>query len=541
MSINKVFKSFGFRMGQFVGFGALAILFALSVRLAAFGDDLRLVDAVRIVDEAAVEDLLAAGVAVDARQADGATALHWAIHKDAAEIVEKLLAAGADVNVKNDNDVRPLMLAVLNRSESMVGRLLEAGADPNIGRESAVMTAAHAGNPKVMALLLAHGGSANATEPVRGQTALMWAAAEGHPGVLRLLIKAGANVHASTNQVEESPDARMYSFLLGGRNPDFPSPKASINANDFTALLFAVRNGNVASIRHLLDAGADVNTTTADGMSALLLATVRGWPSVAHLLLEHGADPNLSGAGYTALHWAAGSWETELTVASITPNRDHEWARLAGLTEGKVELVKALLDHGADPNARIGQTPARVGSTKNTPLGELEGASAFLLAAMAGESEVMRLLVDRGADPSLLTTYEGSPLMAAAGLGRVLGEVSVPDSRVLESAQLLVELGALGDVNAVDNVGNTALHYAAYFKRDAVVQLLVDNGAKLEVKNKYGETPLWLSEVVIQFSGAGIYAVSKNTTGDLFRKLGAEPTEPGYTLRPTYWPDVPHT
>ena len=530
--------------------GVLAVLLGLSVRVAGSSDDLRLVDAARAADAAAVEQLLAAGVPVNTAQPDGATALHWAVHRNVPAIVDQLIAAGADVNAANDVDARPLILAVLNRSATLVERLLEAGADPNAGRESAVLTAAHTGDPAVMALVLAHGGDAAASEPRRSQTALMWAAAEGHAEVVKRLIQAGADVHART-QAEAVPVPEDRRSQSRRRPPsDFPRPASSIVANEFAALLFAARGGDVASVRHLLEAGADANTTSADGMSALVLATVRGWPAVAHVLLEHGADPNAAGTGYTALHWAAGMWETELTANSITPLRDHEWARLAGVTEGKLKLVRALLARGADPNARIQQTPARVGSSKNPPLSELEGATPFLLAAVAGESAVLRLLAEHGADTGLTTTNHGTPLMAAAGLGRVLGETTVPDRQMLAAVLTLGELGAFADLNAVDVLGNTALHYAAYFKRDAIVQLLVDQGAELELTNKYGETPMWLSELVVQFAGGGAYAVSPTSTGDLLRQLGAQPTEPDYHLesggvggsglRPTYWPDIPH-
>src|SRR5262249_15498616 len=223
-------------------------------------------------------------------------------------------------------------------------------------------------------------------------------------------------------------------------------------ANGFTALLFAARVGDLEAGRLLLKRGCHPHDTADDGMSALVMATVRGFPAVATLLLEKGANPNSDGAGFTAMHWAAGSWETELTVTSITPNREGEWSTVAGLREGRLDLIKTLLAHGANPNARMKRSPARAGSSKNPGLRELEGATPFLLAAVAGATDVMRTLVAAGADVHIGTTGKGTPLMAAAGLGRVSGEVLVPESQTLAAAKLVMELGGT-DVNAVDVVG----------------------------------------------------------------------------------------
>ena len=252
----------------------------------------------------------------------------------------------------------------------MVERLLKAGANPNAGRESAVLAAARSGSAEVMKLLLAHGGDANAKEPARGQTALMWAVAEKHAGVARVLLDHGADVNAKTVPVRTAGRRRAAAARMGG---------GSNGANGYTPLLFAARAGDLASVQLLADAGANVNDTAADGLSALVLATVRAHADIAMFLLDKGADANLAGAGYTALHWASGSWETELTVTSITPDREgEEWRTVAGLRERRIDLVKALLAHGADPNARIRRTPPRAGSSKNPGLPELEGATPFV-------------------------------------------------------------------------------------------------------------------------------------------------------------------
>jgi ankyrin repeat protein len=531
--------------------GGWLFLFSWSAR--AETRDLRLVEALKRNDPRTARALIEQGVDVNTAQGDGATALHWAAHWDDLAIVDLLVRRGANVNAEEDAGVTPLVLACLNGSARMVERLLQAGARPNAGTERAVMVAAKTGSADVMRLLLAHGGDANSKEPDRSQTALMWAASEKHPDVVQVLLQGGADVWARTKANQPSRDMRTATPAAprpgqaqdqaAGQSQGQGSRRPPSNgANGFTPLLFAVRVGDLDSARLLLDAGADANDTADDGMSALVLSAVRGHPAVATLLLDYGADPDADEAGYTALHWAAGSWETELTVTAITTDREGEWATVAGLTgKDRLALVNSLLAHGANPNARMKKTPARAGSSKNPALAELEGSTPFLLAAAAGASDVMRALVAGKADVRLTTKGNGTALMAAAGLGRVQGEVLVPEKDTLAAAELIAQLGA-ADVNAVDDIGNTALHYAAYTRRDSIVRFLAERGASLEIKNKFGETPLWVAEVVIQFAGGGTYQIVPSSTGDLLRKLGAQPVRPDYgELRPRYWPDLPHT
>ena len=485
--------------------GAGLVLVALPASPGAADGDRRIVDAMKRQDAAAVRALLTERVDVNAAQPDGATALHWAAHWNDRDAAELLLRAGADVNAANDFQVTPLALAAANASPALVHRLLAAGADPNLPRstgETPLMTAARTGSVEAVEALLAHGADVNAEESAGGQTALMWAVSEAHPGVARALIANGADVRARS-------------------------------AGGFTPLLFAAREGDLGSARLLADAGAGVDEPDPNGLTPLVVATVRGHVPFAVWLLEQGADPNAAGAGFTALHWAAGAWESELTgPRGIVTARDDEWRALGGVPARRLDLVGALLAHGANPNARLVKPPPRVGFNASV-LTSLGGATPFWLAAMAADVDGLRVLAAHGADPRMATTadvtgaiFDGqarvhrgtTPLMAAAGVGRNLALSLVTEDRALEAVALIRTLG--GDVNAANAAGDTALHGAALVRSDALVRLLADGGAAVNVENDRGQTPLDVAERFVNVGGATL--VTRTSTGDLLRALGAQ-------------------
>ena len=466
----------------------------LAVITSAAGDR-RLVDATRRGDRDTVRTLLDQRVDVNGRAPDGATALHWAAQHDDAELVRLLVRAGADVNAANDFGVTPLSLASTNGSTATTALLLERGADPNratASGETPLMTAARSGALAVVQALLDSGAAIDGRERVRGQTALMWAISERHTAVVRLLLARGADARAKST-------------------------------SGYTPLLFAARVGDRESARLLLDAGAPANDAAPDGTSALLTAVVRGHTPLAIDLLERGADANAAGPGYTALHWAAGSWETEMTGPNgIETRTEPEWAALGGVPDGKADLVRALLAHGANPNAIMAKVPPRVGYTQLVVEHRVAGtspyveATPFLLAAMAGDATVMQLLVEGGADAKRTSKDGTTALMLAAGLGRYMAESHVTPARARAAVEYA--LAQHIDINAANENGNTALHGAAFIQADEIVELLVRRGATISVKNARGQTPLTLADTV----RAGSATVAGRTkTGDLLRALGA--------------------
>ena len=443
---------------------AIAIQLCASSLVAA--SDSGLLQAAKKADAATVRSLLKRGMDVNSPSPDGATALSWAAHLNDMETAKLLVGAGANVNSANRYGATPLMAAATNGNTAMIKLLLEAGADPNTTLpegETVLMTAARTGRPEAVKELLGRGADVNARERWRGQTALMWAAAEGHVEAVDALIRGGAEVGLRSE--------------VG-----------------FTAFLFAVRQGQIGVVKALIEAGANVNQTLParkrrgwqdppppdlEGPSALVLAVSNAHYELAAMLLDEGADPNAAGQGWTALHTI--TWVRQPGMGSNDP------APPGSGNMDSLELVRKLVAHGADLNARMTRRTTAGASSLNSV-----GATPFLMVARTADAELMRLLAALGADPLLPNEDNTTPLMVAAGVGtRSPGEDAGTESEALEAVQVALDFG--NDVNAVDARGETVMHGAAYKHLASVARYLADNGAKIEIwnrNNQNGWTPL---------------------------------------------------
>ena len=496
----------------------VALLLSMAVLRAANSP---VADAAMKGDMAAVRLLAGQKADVNAPQADGATAIHWAVYRNDLEMADLLIRAGANVKAANLEGATALSLACINGSAPMIERLLKAGADPKERGphgETALMMAARTGAVDAIRLLLDRGAEINATETLRGTTALHWAAAEQHPAAVKLLVERGADVSARSNPAAMArtaylaPTVRQRAAQVGaeaastarggggrgratgeagagggrgGRqggaptqpepqdfdNQEFFRPRQNADGGGLTALVFAAREGDLDTARILIEAGADVNQATQYGWSALLTATQNRNYRLASYLLDHGANPSLANkGGWTPLYLA-------------TDNRNIEGGdypvRAGDLDH--LDFIKKLLDHGANVNARAKD------STETRTIFTMQwlyedGATPFLRAAQSGDLELMKLLLAHGADPKIATTNNVTPLAVASGIGWVQGVTyEWSENENLEAVKMCLDLGI--DPNTVDGDGRSALHGAAHKGRTAVVRLLVDHGARLDSRD----------------------------------------------------------
>ncbi len=476
----------------------MASMMFAGTALAAGAGNTSLVTAAKQGDRASVQSLLNGGAKHAAAGAEGTAALVWAATRNDLEMADLLLRAGANAKAANEFGATPLYAAAAHANPAMTEKLLAAGADPNaalMSGETPLMEAARRGNLADVRVLLSNKADPNARESIGGQNALMWALSQRQSAVVEELIKGGADVHTGSK-------------------------------TGFTPLMVAAQQGDQDSARILLRAGAKPNVAQPKtGLTPLMIASAMGQAKAVDVLLDNGADPNLADAnGYTSLHRVV---------------RDSDYGINLAAKDDILTIVKSLLKHGANPNARLAQDKEKAaeeikngnvaieGKRTAVTVDEiiLQGATPIFLAAEVNNLDAIKALVSAGADPLLANERGTTPLMMAAGAGTDVQREREPEERAtaVETAKFLVEHGA--DVNAAGQYGWTALHAAAYQGLNDVIEYLVSKGAKIDQKDEFGQTALSISlSVLTKDIGARRLQIPRRyrqDTAELLLKLGA--------------------
>ena len=455
--------------------------------------DAAFVAAAKAGDSRTVRALVRQRIDVNALEADGTSPLHWAVWSDDVETVTVLLRAGAKACAANRYGITPLSVAATNGNAAIIDLLLKAGADANTATpegETALMTAARSGSVAAVRMLLARGADVNARERWDEQTALMWAAAENHGDVVGLLLEAGADANARARVIPGMPERpKGGAVAQQGVHSNFPK-------GGQTALLYAVRQNAVTSVRALAAAGVDLNQADPDGFTAVILATLNGHYDLARLLIELGAGVNTADpTGRTPLYAAVDMHTFEYSYNRPTAKPSGEM--------DSVDLVKFLLARGANPNARL---TAKVRAAKYDTPGNpnlTAGTTPFLKAASTADVELMRVLLQAGADPSLRNASRSNAIIVASGLDwRNPGSLG-SEQDAIEAIGICLERGL--DIESFNEAGQTALHAATMRGRgssgenepgpnnaesEKLVRFLVAKGARLDARDKLGRTPL---------------------------------------------------
>jgi ankyrin repeat protein len=380
--------------------------------------------------------------------------------------VKRLLRAGANVSLANEYGATPMSLAAEVGNADMLGVLIEAGANadsPDPDGQTALHAVARTGNVKAAQLLLGEGATVDAKEKWGGQTPLMWASARRHPAMMRLLIAKGADVNV------RSVDRNYQRHVTAEGRPK------SLDSGGLTPLMYAARENCMACVDVLLEHKADINLADPDGVSPLLVAIMNANWDLAKRLIDAGADVN---------QWDIFG-ETPLLNAINLRNRiDGGRNSIDPLNKATgLEIVKTLLERGANPNMQLFFKPANAPGAMNT-----RGVTPLIRAVFNGDMDVVTLLLANGADPTLATADRQTPIHAALA-GRS------PEPQVVEFIRVLHKAGANVNVVALVNHpeeirGGTALHYAVRKRQKQVIKELASVGIDMNAVDQDGLTAL---------------------------------------------------
>jgi len=494
---------------------AIFVVFAAAPILARSSKE-SLASLIEAGNRRAALDRIRTGADVNEAQPDGTRPIHWAVYRIDYELLAALIAKKANVNVRNEFGSTPIAEAANLADTRMVKMLLDAGAEPegaNPDGQTALMLAIKTGDVAVVEMLIKAGANVNTVEKFHKQTPLMWAAAapRNAGAMVKLLLAKGA-------------DVKLRGFYTDWPSQITSEPRAQYRpVGGLTALLYAARDGCADCVEALIGAGADVNVPTPEGVTALMLALDNDHNDVAKLLLDRGANPNLwDWWGRAALYIAIDRKETvgagRGRGGAAAGGRGGGVPRARGgssATLSSMDIIKALLAADVDLNPQLNfHRPSRGGNSGRfiDPLLNT-GCTPLLRATMAGDSEVVRALLDKGANPNI-NDMGLTPFLVAAGVGAgnrggtgLAAQTSAGGPVNMELMELLLQHGA--DVNAQvtgtltysmrvsrapsANEGKTALHIAAETGKTDLVRYLLNKGAKTDLTDAGGQKAIDLA------------------------------------------------
>ena len=354
---------------------------------------------------------------VNAPQADGATALHWAVFRSDKEMVDLLLRAGANPKAANRDGSTPLWLASINGDAAIIEALLKAGADANeklpLGR-TPLMAAARTGNVDAMKVLLDHGADVNAKETLRGTTPLMWAADEGHAPAIQLLIQHGADIKAHSDPAErgrgpalgKSNDPRKAvaaqgAALAAGTSVDRRSGRASWrrerNWRSRRSRRAAARGGGRGG------RGGGAGRAGAEQPAQRIRPRTAMTPLRRSAGGRRGQAAVKDGGALTPLVYAVRSDDLDSVKALLAAGADvnqatgYGWSPLLVATQNRYYKLGAyLLDHGADVNLanKGGWTPLYLATDNRN----IESGDYPVRKGDMDHLDFIKLLLDKGAN-----------------------------------------------------------------------------------------------------------------------------------------------
>lgn len=483
--------------------------FSLALSYAPLASASELLESIQLNNQEIALELIKGGAEVNIAEANGTTALHWAVHNGNLALVKKLIKEGVEVNVINSYGASPVSEAALLGNSDIMKSLLKAGADSesvNADGQTALMIVARSNNIETAKLLLKHGADVNATEQWRGQNAVIWAAAQSQPEMLKLLLKAGgdANSRSFVNERNRqiSAERRFQWRPVGG----------------ITALIYAAREGCLECTQLLIKAGADIDQGDGENVTPLLAAVINMHFDTAKYLVESGANINKwSFRGENPIYSAV---DVNTLPHGGYPDRP------ATDATSSLEMIQILLEAGANPNLQLKLQPTYRHIKDDRGADPLlgPGATPLLRAAKVADIEAMELLLQHGALPNLPNTRNSTtPTMAAAGLGSTSidtrGDYATPFAGQYSQKALAVMLAYGGEINGKDNAGRTALHGAASWGWNEAVDYLVSQGADLMAKDNNGLTPLDMAMGKTNASGRGSSGEIHEDTAQLIQDL----------------------